>query len=89
MKIPEIERDLRNHADPRIIYHMQRMQEEINSLRDSLNAAAKLMEQMSDILTELHRVNIQLNDKWLKRLQGGNDIEMVKSVLPTPPGSKS
>jgi len=83
MKMAEIERDLR-HIDARARYHMIRMQEQINALKQDLENAADLLVKVVDALNQLKHVNLQLNKRWESRLRGGPDHEMVESVLPHP-----
>ena len=83
MKMAEIERDLR-HAEPRVRYHMVRMQEQINVLAQDLRAAAELLVKVVNAMNELREVNLALNARWERKLRGGPDHEMVESVLPDP-----
>lgn len=85
MRVPEIERDLRNHVDKRVIYHMQRMQEEISDLRQQLTTAAKVLEATVDALNQLRDVNLQLNAKWRKQITRDPSSDgLIKSVLNKP-----
>jgi hypothetical protein len=83
MKLAEIERDLRS-ADPRVRYHVARMQEEMTVLEKRVSQCAELLVKVVDALNQLRIVNMKLNSRWEKRLRGEPDIDMVESVLTKP-----
>jgi hypothetical protein len=83
MKLAEISRDLRN-ADPRVRYHIARLQEQLTELQRQQRLCAELLVKVVDALNQLRYVNIKINERWEKRLRGESDDDLVKSVLPTP-----
>ena len=83
MKLAELERDLRS-VDPRLRYHICRMQEELIAQRQRLDKAAELVIMLFHTLERLHLVNTQLNERWEKRLRGEPDTDIVESVLNKP-----
>lgn len=85
MKIPEIERDLKGHVPVRLIYHMQRMQEEIIACEQAIKGCAKVIAGMAEVLEKVNVVNTTLNQRWNRQLgrdQSASDI--VSSVLERP-----
>lgn len=85
MKIPEIERDLKGKIDPKAIYHLMRMQEEIIALSQQLDECAKILVMLVQTLENVQKVNLDLNARWENRLQrDGGHTDMVQSVVPEP-----
>lgn len=83
MKLAEIDRDLR-YSDPRVRYHIARLQEELTVLQSQNKQAAELLVKVVESLNQLRVVNLKLNERWEKRLRGESDVELVQSVLPEP-----
>lgn len=84
MKIPEISRDLEGRVEPKVIYHMQRMQEEIITLAQQIEESSKILVMLVQTLENVQKVNLQLADRWEQRLGRESSSDMVQSVLPEP-----
>jgi hypothetical protein len=84
MKIAEIERDLRD-ADPRVKYWIQRLMEQQIEIHRQLNECAGVLVQVVQTLEQVQRVNLTLNNRWQRMLDGlPPEEEMVESVLNEP-----
>lgn len=96
MKIPEIERDLKD-VDPRIRYWFKYQQEQILSLQQTIDQAAELLVKFYLVLQNLQTVNENLRTEMINqgidhdavqktadKLMGKKESGMVKSVLNHP-----
>lgn len=84
MKIPEIERDLKGKIDPKAIYHLMRIQEQQIVMAQQLDECAKILVMVVQTLENVQKVNVELSDRWEKKLMRDGGQDMVQSVIPDP-----
>lgn len=81
MKIPEIDRDLRD-SDPRVRHWVMRLAEEHIALEQQNKEMTNIILGLVESFTNLHQVNIELNKRWERMRRGEQEPSMVESVLP-------
>jgi hypothetical protein len=83
MKIADIERALSN-SDPKVRYYIANLQEQIIALAKQMDESAKILIMVVQTLENVQRINLQLSDRWEKRLMGDGEQDIVQSVMPDP-----
>lgn len=82
MKIPEIERSLKN-VDPKIRFWFKHHQEQLLAIQAQLDQVAELLVRFYEVLENLHQVS-NADQKALDKLNRKEPDGIVKSVLNEP-----